>query len=84
MSYKNRLQSNSRLNQEGDYLVGQSLNLPNLKYYIQDRAWDYLRPFNCTTRSIRQNLLNYYKAKIKLFEHSTRKCTSKYHKFNQR
>ena len=64
MNYKNRFQFNSRLNCEGDYLVGQSFNLPNLRYYIQDRVWDFLRSFDCTTRSIRQNLLNHYKTKL--------------------
>ena len=62
MSYKNRLQSNSRLNQQGDYLPGQSFNFSNLKYYTQDRVWDYIKSFDCTIRSIRQNLLNNYKA----------------------
>jgi len=53
MSYpKNILQSNCRLNQEGDYLAHQSFNLPNLNYYTQEQAWDYLRS------------LNYYKAII--------------------
>ena len=53
MSYKNELQPDARLNQEDDYLASQSFNLPNLKYYTQDRVWDYLRSFDCTTRSIR-------------------------------
>ena len=59
MSYKNRLQSNSGLNKKGDYVTGQSFNLPNLKYYTQDRVWHYFRSFDYTTRSIRQNLLNH-------------------------
>lgn len=58
MSYpKNKLQSNSRLDREGDYLASQSFNLPNLKYYTQDQVWDYLRSFDYNTKSIRQNLL---------------------------
>jgi len=35
---RNKLESNSKLNREGDYLAGQSFNLPNLKYYTQDQA----------------------------------------------
>ena len=65
MSYpKNILQSNCRLNREGDYLADQSFNLLDLKYYTQEQVWDYMRSFNCTTRSIRQSLLNHYKARI--------------------
>ena len=64
MNYKNRLQSNSKLNQEGDYLAGQNFNLTNLRYSTQDKAWDYLRSFDCTTRSIGQNLLNHYKTRL--------------------
>ena len=64
MSYKSRLQSNSKLNQESDCLVGQSFNLPNLNYYTKDRAWDYHRYFDRTTRSIRQNLLNHYNGRL--------------------
>ena len=58
---KNKLQSNSRLNHEGGYIAEQSFNLPNLNYY---RAWDFLRSFDCMKRSIRQNLLNYYRARL--------------------
>ena len=55
MSYhKNKLQSNSKLNQEWDYLVGQSFNLLNLKYY---QAWDFLRSFDITPRSIRKKFV---------------------------
>lgn len=65
MSYpKNKLQSNSRLDREGDYPADQSFNLPNLKYYTRDQAWDYLGSFDCTTRSLRQNMLYHYKARI--------------------
>ena len=64
MSYKNKFQLNSRLNYEGDYLAGRSFNLPNLRHYAQDRAWDFLKSFDCTIRSIRQNLLNYYKTRL--------------------
>ena len=65
MSYsKNKLQSNSRLDRQADYLGGQSCNLPNLKYYTQDQVWNYLISFDWTTRSIRQNLSNHYKVKI--------------------
>ena len=65
MNYpKNILQSNSRLNREGDYLAGQSFNFSNLNYHTQDQGLDYLRSFDCTTRSIRQNLLNHNKARL--------------------
>jgi len=58
--FKNRLQSNFKLDREGNYLVGQSFNLPELKHYTQEKAWDYLRSFDLTHRSIKQNLLNHY------------------------
>ena len=35
---RNKLQSNSKLNREEDYLAGQSFDLPNLKYYTQDQV----------------------------------------------
>ena len=35
-SYKNRLQSNSKLDKEGNYFAGQSFNLPNLKHYSKE------------------------------------------------
>jgi len=54
-NYKNRLQSNSKLDKEGDYLGGQSFNLPNLKYYSEEQAWDFLRVFDRTPRRLWQN-----------------------------
>ena len=62
--FKNKLQSNSKLDREGNYLVGQSFNLPELKYNLQERACDYLRSFDLTPRSLRQNLLNHYKNRL--------------------
>ena len=64
MSYlKNKIQSNFRLNHKGDYLAGQSFNLSNLKYYTVNQAWDFLKYFDLTPRSIRQGLLNHYKSR---------------------
>ena len=62
--FKNRLQSNSKLDKEGNYVAGQSFNLPERKHYIQERVWDYLRSFDLTPRGIRQNLLNHYKNRV--------------------
>ena len=62
--FKNKLQLNPKLDREGNYVVGQSFNLPKLKYYTQERAWDYLRSFDLTPRSIRKNLLNHYKSRL--------------------
>ena len=59
--FKNKLQSNSKTDKDRNYIAGQSFNLPELKHYTQERAWDYLRTFDLTPRSIRQNLLNHYK-----------------------
>ena len=60
-SFKNKLQSNSKLDRDVNYLVGQTCNLPELKHYTQERARDCLRFFDLTPRRIRQNLLNHYK-----------------------
>ena len=62
--FKNKLQSNSKLDRDGNYLAGQTFNLPELHHYTQERAWEYLRSFDLTTRSIRQNLLNHYKNRL--------------------
>ena len=62
--FKNRLQSNSKTDKAGNYIAGQSFNLPELKHYTQERAQDYLRTFDLTPRSIRQNLLTHYKNKL--------------------
>ena len=62
--FENKLQSNSKVDKDGNYLVGQSFNLPELHYYNQEKAWDYLRSFDLTSRSIRQNLLNHYKNRL--------------------
>ena len=65
---KNRLQWNSKFDREDNYLVGQSFNLPELKYYSQERAWDYLRSFDLTSRNLRQNLLNHYKDRLNIYQ----------------
>ena len=45
-NYKNRFQSNSKLDKEGGYIVGQSFNLPNLKYYLEEQSWNFVRKFD--------------------------------------
>ena len=39
-------------------------NLPTLKHYSEEQAWNFLREFNRTPRSLRQNQLNYYKERL--------------------
>ena len=34
-------------------------NLPTLKHYSEEQAWNFLREFDRTPRSLRQNQLNY-------------------------
>jgi len=64
MSYsKNKLQSNSRLNREDDFVTRQSFNVLNLKYYTVNQACDFLRSFDLTIKSLRQNLLNHFKSR---------------------
>lgn len=63
MSYRNRFQSNSRIDPEGGYIAWQIFNFPNLKHYIENQAWDFLRSFDLTPRSIRKNLLNHYESR---------------------
>ena len=36
-------------------------NLPTLNHYSEEQAWNFLREFDSTPRSLRQNQLNYYK-----------------------
>jgi len=62
--FKSILQSKSELDREGNYVVGQNFNLSELKYYTQERKWGYLRSFDLTPRSMRQNLLNHYKNRL--------------------
>ena len=40
------------------------LNLPTLKHYSEEQAWNFLREFDKTPRSLRQNHLNYYKERL--------------------
>ena len=62
--FKNKLQSNFKLDRDCNYVAGQTFNLSELKYYIEDRACDYLRSFDLIPGSIRQNLLNHFKNRL--------------------
>jgi len=39
-------------------------NMPNLKHYSEEQVWNFLREFDRTPRSWRQNQLNYYKERL--------------------
>ena len=39
-------------------------SLPTLKHYSEEQAWEFLREFDRTRRSMRQNQLNYYKERL--------------------
>ena len=39
-------------------------NLPTLKHYSEEQVWNFLREFDKTPRSLRQNHLNYYKERL--------------------
>jgi len=39
---------------KGDYLVGLSFDLPNLKHYLEEQIWNFLREFDRTPRRLRQ------------------------------
>lgn len=83
MSCRNRLQSNFRLKQEGDYVARQSFNLPNLKYYTQKRFWDYLKSFDVLyNKKFKTKVIIPLYEEIKLSSHFTRKCTPDNNKFN--
>jgi len=41
-------------------------NFPILKHYLEEQAWNCLREFDKTLRSVRQNQLNYYKERLNL------------------
>jgi len=36
--FKNKLQSNFKLDRDGNYLTRQTFNLPKLKYYMQEHG----------------------------------------------
>ena len=38
--------------------------LPTLKHYSEEQVWNFLREFDNTSRSLRQNQLNYYKERL--------------------
>ena len=38
--------------------------LPTLKHYSEEQAWKFLREFDRTPRSVRQNQLQYYKERL--------------------
>jgi len=56
---KNKLQSNSKINWEGDYIAGQSFNIPKLKNYSKKEVWNFLREFDLTPRKLIQNQVNH-------------------------
>jgi len=39
-------------------------NLPTLKHYSEEQAWNFLIKFDRTPRSLWQNQLNYYKERL--------------------
>jgi len=51
--YRNKQQSNSTLNREGDYETGHSFNLPKLNHFSQEQAWNFLKEFDRTRRNAR-------------------------------
>jgi len=60
-NYKNRFQSNSKLDKEWDNLSCQSFNVSDLKRYSEEQAVNFLREFDRTPRRLRQYQINYYK-----------------------
>ena len=64
MNFKHKFQSTSKLDRYGDYITGTKSYLPNLEYYTKEQAFDFLRTFDCTTRNIRQQMLNHYKTRL--------------------
>ena len=42
----------------------QDFNFPNLKHYSEEQAWNFLREFDRTPKSLQQNQLNYYKERL--------------------
>ena len=57
-------QSTAKLDRLGDFITGTKSYLPNLEYYTKDQAFDFLRTFYCTTRNIRQQMLNRYQTRL--------------------
>ena len=62
--FRNKLQSNSKLNREGCYEVGQNFNLPRVNHFSQEQAYNFLRVFDRTPKNVRQNYLNHYKFRL--------------------
>ena len=44
--------------------VKPDFNLPTLTHYSEEQAWNFLKEFDSTPRSLRQNQLNYYKERL--------------------
>ena len=59
-----RFQTTGRIDQYGDYITGSRFYQPNLEYYTEEQAFDFLRTFGCTTRSIHQQMFNHYKSQL--------------------
>ena len=61
---KNRFKSNSKIDREGCYIVGQSFRFSNLRHYSEEQTWNFLREFDRTPKRIRQNQINHYKERL--------------------
>jgi len=55
---RHQFQSTVEIDQHGEYISGNRYYLPNLEYYTEAQAFDFLRTFHYTTRNIRQPMRN--------------------------
>ena len=58
---RHKLQSNCKIDRNGDYIIGQNFYLPILKYYTEEQAWDFLKNFDLTRRNIRKTHLDHFR-----------------------
>ena len=63
LNSRHKFQSTAEIDKYGNYISGNRYYLPNLEYYTEAQAFDFLRTFDCPTRIIRQQILNHYNSR---------------------
>ena len=64
LNSRHKFQSTAKLDRSGDYIIGIKSYISNLEYCTKEQAFDFLKTFDCTTRNIRQQMLNHYKIRL--------------------
>ena len=61
---RHKFQSTAEIDHYGNYISRNRYYLPNLEYYTKAQAFDFLETFDCTTRSIHQQMLYHYNFRL--------------------